>query len=796
MVAELSDGGLPGEWLRQSRLAAGLTQEGLAARSGVSVRTISNLERAVSARPYPRLIRLLADALALPHAFADEVIASYRRDGIPVRRQLRTAESDSSGLLALPAESEPTGGAEHSVPRCLLARVWYFTGRSGELAELSSWLYDVGSADDAVVISAISGSAGVGKTALALHWAHRAAPGFADGQLYTELRGFDQSGTPVAPGEALGELLSALGTPPHQIPPGLAGRSALYRSQLAGKRVLIVLDDARDEEQVRPLLPGSPGCLVIITSRSQLSGLAASDGARVLPLGLLSEADARQLLAARLGGDRAAAEPAAVTKIVGLCSCLPLALAITAARAVANPQLPLAALAAELADMRGRLDVLDAGDPAVSVRAAFSCSYRNLTEPGRQMFCFLGLHPGPDISVSAAASLAGTTLARARRDLNELARASLITEHTPGRYAFHDLLRAYATEQATASRATSLRHGTVRMLDHYLHTAHAASLLLRPSRNPITLIPPAPRVTLEQLNSAQEALEWFEADRKALIAIVALADETRSDAYAWQIPWAMTDYLDWRGHWHDWAVTQRIALAAATRLGDPAAQGAVRLIFGQASARLGRYDQAKDHLTEALDHYQQLDDHASEARIHQMLSYVAIEQSRYVDGLRHAEQELTLYQSAFSLVGQASALNDIGWCHAQLGDYQRARSCCQEALALHRRLGDPRHEAKDWDSLGHVERLLGRPATAAFCYERALGLVRELGDRFSEADVLTHLGDCHHFAGDALRARDAWQQALDILDRMHHPHAEQIRAKLKLPNWVSSRSAEGTPVHA
>lgn len=779
MVAGRCDGGLPGVWLRQSRVAAGLTQESLAARSGVSVRTISDLERGVPVRPYPRSIRLLAEALALPRALADEVIASYRRDGGLTGHQSRTAEGDSSGPLA--AAREPTGGAGSSVPHCLPAGVWYFTGRAGELAELTGFLDEVGRANGTVVISAIGGTAGVGKTALALHWAHRVAAGFPDGQLYVGLRGFDHYGAPVAPEEALRELLSALGIAARQIPRGLAERSALYRSLLAGKRMLIVLDNARDEQQVRPLLPASPGCMVIITSRNQLSGLAASDGARPVSLGLLSEADARQLLAARLGGDRTAAEPEAVTQIVGLCACLPLALAITAARAAANPGLPLAALAGELADMHGRLDVLDAGDPAASVRAAFSCSYQSLSEPARRMFGFLGLHPGPDISAPAAASLAAITVARARQDLRELARASLITEHAPGRYAFHDLLRVYAAEKASGQETeTSRRKAVQRMLDYYLHAAHAAALVLEPHRDPLTLPLPQPGAVPDAIADDQHAMAWFAAEHQVLTALHSLGSTYGLDQYDWQLPAVMATFFERRGSWSEYAATQRAALAAASRARDKVGQAIAHAYLIHISSVHGSYDQARWHFEQALPLFRGGGGCLTgEARAHLAVSHALDEQGDHLEAMAHAKSALELYRAAGHRGGEAVALHNIGWTHSQLRDYKQSLAELQQALALFRALGHHPGQAATWGSLGHIHSELGQFAEAIDCYSRAVELNSRLGDRWAQATHLHNLGRARNAAHQTQAAIAAWREAMEILDSIHDPNADRLRAQIE-----------------
>jgi DNA-binding SARP family transcriptional activator len=710
-------------------------------------------------------------------------------------------------------------GLAPGAPRQLPATVTDFTGRTAELAALAGML-DRGSEETpgTVVISAIGGTAGVGKTALAVYWAHQVAQRFDDGQLYANLRGFGPAGVPATPAEAIRGFLDALGVAPERIPADPDAQAGLYRSLLAGKRMLIVLDNAHDEQQVRPLLPASPGALVIVTSRSQLAGLAATDGARLLTLDVLTAAEAIQMLTARIGARRAAAEPQALGDIADLCAHLPLALAVAAARAHAQPRLPLAALAAELRETATRLDALDTGDPATSVRAVFSWSYRQLSPGAAGTFRLLGIHPGPDITAPAAASLAGIPPAQARHLLAELTRAHLLTEHRPGRYTLHDLLRAYAAEEASSLPEADRQDATGRTLDHYLHTAHTAALLLNPAWEPITLAPARPGVTpeqpglsgfrpsrqgvasgtagewaslshrrrqfhgspdtLEQPADAELAMAWFEAEHPVLMRVVMTAVQAGFDACVWQLAWAMNNFLDWRGHWHECAAIQRAALAAATRLDDTAGQATAGKLLGHTCARIGDYDEARDHLTDCLELYRKLGDRVGEGQVHQNLGWVAERQNRYADALRHEEQALTLYRTRGDQAGQARALNNVGWCHALLGDYQQAQSFCQQALVLYRDTGDRNGEAFIWDSLGYAAHKLGHTAQAAECYQHALSINREFGDRYAEAGTLTRLGDAHHAAAGLREARDAWRQALDILDDLRHPDADQVRAKL------------------
>jgi tetratricopeptide (TPR) repeat protein/transcriptional regulator with XRE-family HTH domain len=792
--------------LRRLRPGGGLSVGQVAVRAGLSRSHVSEVLRGWKT-PSPRAAAAIARALGASEREASkahqwavqafELQAYHRAHGIsPSDARLPddpagAAPPVPAGLSGQPARAARDG----EVLRQLPAAVADFTGRDAELAALAGMLGQAtpGGGPGTVVISAIGGTAGVGKTALALHWAHQVAARFGDGQLYVNLRGYDLSGTPVAPEAAIRGFLDALGVPPERIPSSPEAQAGLYRSLLAGKRVLIVADNARDERQVRPLLPAGPGSLVLVTSRSQLGGLAAADGARLISLDVLSHAEALQLLSARLGTARTAAEPAAVDQIAHLCACLPLALAVAAARAVARaaarPGFSLAALAGELAGSADRLDALDAGDPGSSVRAVFSWSYRQLTGPAARMFRLLGLHPGPDISVAAAASLAAIAEADARRVLRELARANLISEHAPGRYAFHDLLRAYAAEQARHTDDEPDRAAAIgRLLDHYLHTAAPAACLLHPALEPVALTPPRPGAALGQPADYRQALAWFEAEHQVLLATVTLAAGSGFDVHAWQLPWAMQPFLRTRGQCRELAATQRTALAAATRLGDTAAQALSGRFLAMACTDLGEHDQARDQFASSLMLYQRLGNRLGEGITHQNLGVLANRQGRYGDALGHAEQALLRYQAIGDKASEAVALNDVGWCHGLLGDYQQARAFCRQSLTMCAEIGDRRLEGHAWDSLGYAEHHLGNLAEAAACYQRALSLFRESGDRAHQADTLTHLGDTRHAAGEPAQARQDWQQALAILDDIQHPDAGQVRAKLASANDHTARN--------
>jgi DNA-binding SARP family transcriptional activator len=661
------------------------------------------------------------------------------------------------------------------VPAQLPTDIAGFTGRADALAVLDEVLVQA-DGRTAVVISAISGTAGVGKTALAVHWAQRVRGLFPDGQLYVNLRGFDPAGQVMDPADALRGFLDALHVPSQRIPASTSARTALYRSLLAGRRVLLVLDNARDAEQVRPLLPGASGCLVLVTSRHQLTGLVAAEGANPIALDLLTYEEAGDLLARRLGRDRTAAEADAVAEIIDLCARLPLALSVVSARAAFRPGLALAVLAAEL--RQAGLDALDTGDTTTTVRAAFSWSYGSLTPAAARLFRLLGLHPGPGISAAGAASLAGLPIQQVRPLLAELAGANLICEPVPGRFAFHDLLRAYAAERVHATDSDRQREAaTRRMLDHYLHTAYAGARVLNPARDPLALSAAAPGTAVDTILDSEQALAWFDAEHAVLLAMVRHA-ETGWDEHVWHLAWSLLTFLRRRGHWHDNAIVLNSAVAATQRLAETQAQAWAHRTLGGLWMQLDRFDDAETHLQNAVELAVSAGDHAGQAHTLNRLAFMADRQGRYTDSLKLNLQALDLYRIAGHRVGHARALNAIGWSYALLGNYETAIDYCQQALTMHDDLKDLDGQADAWDSLGYANRHLGRHAAAITSYRRAAEVYRDLGDRYNEADTLARLGDTHADAGDHDSAGTAWQQALVIFDDLEHPDAELVRGSL------------------
>ncbi|OLE28136.1 MAG: hypothetical protein AUG44_08270 [Actinobacteria bacterium 13_1_20CM_3_71_11] len=662
-----------------------------------------------------------------------------------------------------PTGTTPAG----AVPAQLPADPASFAGRTPYLARL-----------DALTAAtvAIDGTAGVGKTALAVHWAHRVRDRYPDGQLYVNLRGFDPSGQVMDPATALRGFLDALGVPAQRVPTDLDALAGLYRSQLAGRRMLILLDNARDTAQVRPLLPGTPGCLVIVTSRNQLTSLVAAHDAHPVTLDLLAPDEARALLARRLGEHRVAAEPDAVTEIVDRCARLPLALTLVAAHAALRPRATLQDLAGQVRDAQQRWQTLTGDDPTTDVRTVFSWSYQALSPEAARLFRLLGLHPGPDLTASAAASLAARTPAQARSLLIELARANLVQEHRPGRHTLHDLLRAYAADLAGEDDSRAATH---RLLDHYLHTAHTAARLLDANRDPLPLAPPQPGVVPQHLADHQQALNWLAAEQAVLVGAVEHAATGHFDAHTWQLAWTLVTFLYRRGHWQDMLTTGTAAVAAARREGDRTAEANAHRNLAYAHIRLDRPDDAHAELSQAIDLYGRAGDRTGQA--HTELSLAMLWERRDDGGqaLDHARQALHLYQAVGHRSGEAQAHNAVGWYHAVLGDHEAALAACRQALALQQDLDDRDGQANTWDSLGYAHHHLGHHAEAIDCYRHALALFRELGERFNEATILGHLADSQRAAGDLDAARDTYRQALAILDDLGHPNAEAVRAELR-----------------
>jgi tetratricopeptide (TPR) repeat protein len=618
----------------------------------------------------------------------------------------------------------------------------------------------------------------VGKTALAVYWARRVAERFPDGQLHVDLRGFDPARAPLDPGEVLRGFLDALGVHAHRIPRGFDAQLGLYRSVLAGKRVLILLDNARDADQVRPLLPGSPGCVTLVTSRTQLTPLVATQGARPLSLDLLTPEESRDLLGRRLGASGVAAGLAAAEQIIARCAGLPLALAIVAARAETTA-MPLSVLAEQLQDSAGTLDTLTAGDQSTDLRAVFSWSTSALTPQAAGLYRFLGLHPGPDLTAAAAASLTGKPLQRIRLGLGELVRANLLTEHTPGRFTSHDLLRAYAAERARAQCTDHDQHAaTHRMVDHYLYSAQGAVRLLHGPWNDVSLASAQPGVIIERFDDESQATAWLHAEYQALLGSIEYAASAGFGTHAWQLAFSMGTYFERSGHWRDWSETARVALLAAHRIGDTSGQAHAHQQLGYALTYLGDYEQARSELSTAIDLFRFLGDDAHLALVHLSFGSLCDGQGADEQALGHSRQALKLFRSAGHYAGEAVALSNIGWSQAQQGHYAEALPHCRQALHLFQQAEDRQGQAAAWEGLGYIHDCRAEHGEAIACYMKSAEFFRQIHDSYSQAMTLTRLGDVYHAASDHTSAQRTWQEALRLHEALDHPDTTQLRRRL------------------
>jgi DNA-binding SARP family transcriptional activator/Tfp pilus assembly protein PilF len=712
--------------------------------------------RAEALDAYRQARRALVDELGIDPGPQLQLLHQQILTGDPALPEPPAGHADTSRAPA-PLASSASSPAE--VPRQLPGAVPQFTGRLAELARLSQILDRASSlAPGTVVISAIGGTAGVGKTALAVYWAHQVASRFPDGQLYVDLRGYDP-GEPMTASTALAAFLRALGVPGRDIPAREEERAARYRSLLAGRRLLVVLDNAGSAAQVRPLLPGAPGCMTVVTSRDSLAGLVARDGARRLDLGLLPPADAVGLLRALIGG-RVDADPDAAAALAGQCSRLPLALRVAAELAAASPATGLADLVTELSDQRRRLDLLDGGDdPPTAVRAVFSWSYRHLDAGAARAFRLVGLHPGPDCDQYAAAALTGAGAAQAGHALAALARGHLVQQTGPGRYGMHDLLRAYARDLAIAEDGEDgVRAALTRLSGYYLHAAAVAMDTLFPAEQHSRPRVPQPATPVPPLAAPAVARAWLDTELAALVAIAA----QDVPGHTARLAAILFRYLDTGGHFLEAVIIYGHARRAAHRAGDRAAEGNALTSLGVLDLRQGRFQQAATRLQEGLALFRAADDRAGEVRALGNLGILCLQEGRYHEATGHLDRAITLFRLAGDQTGEARALASLAMIAFEQGRYELAADHLQRALVIFVESDDRTGEAHALASLGEINLQQGQPEQAIGRLQRALELFREIGSRPGEARALAVLGHADLQQGRYDQAAERQRQSLAI----------------------------------
>jgi len=668
------------------------------------------------------------------------------------------------------------------VPAQLPADIDVFTGRTAELAELDQLLPNTAESppaasgvSTAVVISAVSGTAGVGKTALVLRWAHRVQGKFPDGQLYVNLRGYDPD-QPLSATNALAGFLRALGMPGQDIPLELDERAAAYRSLLDGRRMLIVLDNASSVEQVRPLLPGTPSALVVVTSRDSLTGLVARHGATRLDLDLLPPQDAIALLRALIGV-RVADEPDAAAVLARQCARLPLALRVAAELAVTRPTTPLTHLVGELADQQRRLELLGAGgDPRTAVRAVFSWSYQHLPVEEARAFRLLGLHPGPDLDPYAAAALTDTSVEQAQHLLDLLARVHLIGPTSPGRYGMHDLLHAYATHLTTTEDPeTERRAALTRLFDHYLATAAAAMNTMYPAEQHRWPRVPAPATPSPPVSDVTAAQAWLDTERVTLTAVCAHTAAHGWPGHTTSLSTTLFRYLEGGSHYSDAAAIHTHALHAARHTGDQSGEAHALTNLGVVYWRLGSYQQAAGHFQQALALAREIGDQVGEARTLGNLGLVCQRQARYQQAVEYQQQTLALFRKIGHRDGEARTLGSLGTAYWLQGNYQQAADHFQQSLTLSHEICHRRGEAGALTNLGAVYFRQGRYQQASEHHQQALALFRELGERGGETEALNGVGETHLAMGQLREARIQHNAALTLATQICDRY-EQARA--------------------
>ncbi len=741
--------------LRQLRAEARLTQEELAEAAGLSPRSVSDLERGINRTAHKDTALLLADALSLTAPARLLFVAAARGRG-PAAEVLAARQGVAPGAFA--------ASATRALPRDIAA----FTGRQAELAQLLGAIAGLAANGGVVGIHAIGGMAGIGKTTFAVHAAHRLAGSFPDGQFFLPLHAHTRGQRPVDPADALASLLLTAGVGAPQIPPSVEARAARWRDVVAGKKILLLLDDAAGHEQVRPLLPGTEGSLVLVTSRRRL---AALEDAAVITLTPLPPEDAAALLARLSARPGLRAGDAAVGEITRLCGYLPLAIGMLASQLRHHPAWTAGQLAVSLAAAKDRLALMRAEN--LSVAAAFGLSYADLTPAQQRLFRRLGLVPGPGIDAHAAAALDHTSLDEARRCLDELYDQHLITEPAPGRYRLHDLLREHACTLAAGDDPDACAAAAGRLLDYYLHTALAAGQHL-PFWNPgVDSLPTAQLPECAPpMSTPGQAAAWLEAERANLQAAAGYAAASGRPVHATLIPAAMAGFLEAKGHWDQALALHQTGLAAARQAGDRLGQARALMLLSEPQFRTNDRAAAVAAVQQAQALYRDLDNRAGQAHATNILGFFHRLAGDYRSAAACHQQALEVFRGLGNRRGQASAISDLGVVQQETGDYRAAAASCQQALKLFRDLGDQYGQIDALTGLGDVQRLTGDYPAAAATLQQAQALSRDLGDRYRQAWILNELGVLYRLTGDYPAAAASHQRALETLCEVGEPAAQ------------------------
>ncbi|MCM4084267.1 AfsR/SARP family transcriptional regulator [Paractinoplanes hotanensis] len=727
---------------------------------------------------YQAICRRLADDLGVGPS--EELRDAYARVLRAAGTPPAPARADSRPVVPRRQPDVPvplTSPHRSILPAQLPHDLSQFTGRDEDLRRAAGILDGHAAASPTVPILAVDGMPGIGKTTFAVHLAHQLAASYPDGQLYIDMRGFDPGGA-VLPADALQGFLNAFGVPDSEIPTDAQARIGLYRSVLSGRRVLVVVDNVRDVEQVWPLLPGAAGCVVLVTSRRRLTALATSFGAHLLTLDVLSAEQSRELVTSRTGAAPTPAERDAMDQIAERCGGLPLALAVVAARALTDAGSLLPDIAKELEHARSNLDGFSGDDLENQVRAVFSWSYQMLSPRAMHMFRLLPVHRGPDITMPAIASLIGASPAETRVLIGELIRTRLLTEHVPGRFAAHDLICAYAGELSLEAEPDTVRRQAVdRLADHYRQSAHDIVRHFAPALS-VTPPPVLNGVTTTETSTLADATAWFTAERLVLKSLIQSAIEDGRIEVAWHLAVSMQVFMQHEGWWHDWATIARACLHATVDAGDTLGEAYMRRSLAGAVHSLGRQEEALSLLADALRLFTERGSRGEQALVHRNLGQVHAWRRDHSAAIEHFEQSVRIFEAIGDVSNHTSALYCLADAHAQSGRHDEGIALVRQALAMCDRIDDALGRGQCYLTLAGIHEVRTDYHESVRHYRLAIDAYNKAGSRTSTAQCYLHFGDTAHRFGDHDTARGAWEEALAVLADVAPPMADEVRRRL------------------